>query len=94
MDNLKIARGTLNAEEREIMEEHVSISIRLLSSIPWPKNLECLVEYAGAHHENLNGTGYPHRLKKDDLSIPARILDWPTVLRGFPLPTGRIARQK
>ena len=37
MDNLKIARGTLNAEEREIMEEHVSISIRLLSSIPWPK---------------------------------------------------------
>lgn len=86
MDNLKIARGTLNAEEREIMEEHVSISIRLLSSIPWPKNLECLVEYAGAHHENLNGTGYPHRLKKDDLSIPARILGLADRFEGISAP--------
>ena len=86
MNNLKITRGTLNAEEREIMEEHVSISIRLLSSIPWPKNLGSLVEYAGAHHENLNGTGYPHRLKKEDLSIPARILGLADRFEGISAP--------
>lgn len=74
LENLKIKRGTLNNEERKIIEEHVTLSIKLLSSIPWPKNLERIVEYAGAHHENINGTGYPNKITGDMMSIPARIL--------------------
>lgn len=74
LSNLKISRGTLNPNERKIMEEHVSISIRLLSSIPWPSNLQKVVEYAGAHHENINGTGYPNRLTGERMELPARIL--------------------
>ena len=72
--DLEIRRGTLNPEERKVMEEHVSISIRLLQSIPWPRNLRRLVEYAGSHHENINGTGYPNRLHGRDMSVPSRIL--------------------
>ena len=72
--DLAIRRGTLNSEERKVMEEHVAISIRLLQSIPWPRNLRRLVEYAGSHHENINGTGYPNRLRGDQMSVPARIL--------------------
>ena len=72
--DLAIRRGTLNPRERKVMEEHVAISIRLLQSIPWPKNLRRLVEYAGSHHENMNGTGYPNKLRGEQMSVPARIL--------------------
>ena len=72
--DLAIRRGTLNPEERKVMEEHVAISIRLLQSIPWPHNLRRVVEYAGSHHENMNGTGYPNQLRGEDMSLPARIL--------------------
>ena len=72
--NLEIRRGTLNPEERKVMEEHVAISIRLLQSIPWPRNLRRLVEYAGSHHENMNGTGYPNKLRGEQMSVQARIL--------------------
>ena len=72
--DLAIRRGTLNPKERKVMEEHVAISIRLLQSIPWPKNLRRLVEYAGSHHENMNGTGYPNKLRGEQMSVPARIL--------------------
>lgn len=74
LENLKIRRGTLNNEERRTIEEHVSLSIRLLSSIPWPKNLQRIVEYAGLHHENINGTGYPNKVTGDAMSIPAKVL--------------------
>ncbi|MGI9338098.1 MAG: HD domain-containing phosphohydrolase [Gammaproteobacteria bacterium] len=74
LENLKVRRGTLNDEERRIIEEHVSLSIRLLSSIPWPKNMQRIVEYAGSHHENINGTGYPNKITGDAMSIPAKIL--------------------
>ena len=74
LENLKVRRGTLNDEERKIIEEHVSLSIHLLSSIPWPKNLQRIVEYAGSHHENINGTGYPNKLTGDAMSLPAKIL--------------------
>lgn len=72
--NLTIRRGTLNPEERIEMENHVSITIRLLSSLPWPQELRRVTEYAGGHHENVNGTGYPNHLKGEDMSIPAKIL--------------------
>ncbi len=72
--NLSIPRGTLNSEERHEMENHVSITIRLLSSLPWPKELRDVTEYAGGHHENANGTGYPNHLTNKQMSVPAKIL--------------------
>lgn len=74
INNLTIKRGTLNSEERKIMQEHVTISIRLLSSIPWPASMSRIVEYAGSHHEAMNGNGYPNNLTGDDMPIPSRIL--------------------
>lgn len=74
LGNLKLRRGTLNPAERKIMEEHVSISKRLLSSIPWPKNLANVVEYAAHHHEWMNGKGYPAGITGDQMSLPARVL--------------------
>ena len=74
MRDLRVSRGTLNDDERKIMQEHVSASIRMLSSIPWPKNLERVVEYAGHHHESMNGKGYPHGLTGEQMPLPSRIL--------------------
>ena len=74
LSNLQTFRGTLNPEERKIMESHVKSTIRLLSSIPWPRKYSRLVEYAGHHHEKMDGTGYPNRVTADDMSTPARIL--------------------
>ncbi|MGI9296459.1 MAG: HD domain-containing phosphohydrolase [Gammaproteobacteria bacterium] len=74
LSNLQTFRGTLNPEERKIMEDHVKSTIRLLSSIPWPRKFSRLVEYAGHHHEKLDGTGYPNKINGDDMSTPARIL--------------------
>ncbi len=86
LNNLKIKRGTLNPEERKIMEDHVSISIRLLSSIPWPSNLKRVVEIAGAHHETLNGSGYPNKLTGDDMDLPARVLGLADRFEGLSAP--------
>lgn len=86
LDNLKIARGTLNPDERRIMEDHVAISIRLLSSIPWPGNLRRVVEIAGAHHENMNGTGYPNKLTGADMSLKSRVLGLADRFEGLSAP--------
>lgn len=72
--NLCIAKGTLTAEERFIINEHVIMSIKMLESLPLPENLQRVPEYAGTHHETLTGTGYPRRLSKKDLSVPARVM--------------------
>ncbi len=86
LDNLKIMKGTLNAEEWKVMRDHVSISVRLLSSIPWPNNLQRVVDYAGAHHENLNGTGYPSNLKRNDLDLSQMILGFADRFEGMSAP--------
>ena len=72
--NLSIARGTLTNEDRYIIQNHVTQSIIMLNQMPFPKHLKNVPEYAGAHHETLIGTGYPKRLKKEDMSVPARIM--------------------
>lgn len=72
--NLCIEKGTLTPEERYKINEHVIMSIKMLESIPFPKELSRVAEYAGTHHETLLGTGYPRQLKSEDLSIPARIM--------------------
>ncbi len=72
--NLAIPYGTLNAEERYIVNEHIVQTILMLDSLPFPKHLQRVPEYAGTHHETLLGNGYPRGLAADDLSIPARIV--------------------
>ncbi len=72
--NLCIERGTLAAEERFKIQEHVMMTIRMLESLPFPEHMRRIPEYAGTHHETLTGTGYPKRLKAEDLSLPARIM--------------------
>ena len=72
--NLKIGRGTLSYREREIINNHVAVSIKMLESLPYPKHLRRVPEYAGGHHEKMDGTGYPNKLKKEEMSIPARMI--------------------
>ncbi|MBF0615119.1 MAG: HD domain-containing protein [Magnetococcales bacterium] len=74
LDNLLIRRGTLNANERAIIEDHVVHTINMLKGIPFPPRLRHVVEYAGGHHECLNGRGYPYHLTETALSIPARVV--------------------
>ena len=72
--NLAIARGTLTNEDRYIIQNHVVQTIVMLGQLPFPKNLRNVPEFAGAHHETLIGTGYPRKLKKEQMSVPARIM--------------------
>ncbi|MBL4614401.1 MAG: GAF domain-containing protein [Magnetovibrio sp.] len=72
--NLSIARGTLTNEDRYIIQNHIVQTIVMLGQLPFPKHLRNVPEYAGAHHETLIGTGYPRKLTKKDMSIPARIM--------------------
>lgn len=73
-ENLNIQKGTLNDAEREQMQDHAAMSIAMLSVLPFPKELKNVPEYAGGHHERMDGKGYPNHLTKDDLSIPARMM--------------------
>jgi HD-GYP domain-containing protein (c-di-GMP phosphodiesterase class II) len=72
--NLSIQRGTLTDEERYIINDHIVQTIIMLEALPFPRHLRRVPEYAGGHHEKMDGTGYPRRLTKDQMSIPARIM--------------------
>ena len=72
--NLEIRRGTLNAEERQAINDHIVVTIEMLETLPFPKNLKRVPEYAGGHHEKMDGTGYPKGLTRDQLSVPARMM--------------------
>jgi HD-GYP domain-containing protein (c-di-GMP phosphodiesterase class II) len=72
--NLSIKKGTLTPEERFIVQEHVMMTIRMLRNLPWPEEMSRIPEYAGGHHEHLDGKGYPCSLTEDQLPIPARIM--------------------
>ncbi len=72
--NLQIPKGTLLPEEREIINDHIVITIDMLEKLPYPKNLKNVPEFAGGHHEKLDGTGYPKGLKDEDMSTQAKIM--------------------
>jgi HD-GYP domain-containing protein (c-di-GMP phosphodiesterase class II) len=72
--NLSISRGTLTAEERQVMNEHMSVTIQMLAQLPFPKGLRRVPEYAGGHHEKMDGTGFPRGLRREQMSIPARMM--------------------
>jgi HD-GYP domain-containing protein (c-di-GMP phosphodiesterase class II) len=72
--NLTISRGTLTNEERYKINEHIVQTIMMLETLPFPANLSRVAEYAGTHHETLDGKGYPRSLTADELSVPSRIM--------------------
>jgi HD-GYP domain-containing protein (c-di-GMP phosphodiesterase class II) len=72
--NLTIARGTLTGEEREIINHHIVATIRMLEALPWPKHLRNVPEYAGGHHERMDGKGYPRGLRREQMSVQARVM--------------------
>jgi HD-GYP domain-containing protein (c-di-GMP phosphodiesterase class II) len=73
-ENLQIGRGTLSMRERQIINNHVAVTIKMLESLPYPKHLRRVPEYAGGHHEKMDGTGYPQGLSRVQMSIPARMV--------------------
>lgn len=74
LHNLLVPFGTINAEERYIINHHVIQTITMLEQLPFPKHLSRVAEIAGSHHEQLNGQGYPRGQRGDEISIEARIL--------------------
>ncbi|MGZ8269075.1 MAG: HD-GYP domain-containing protein, partial [Burkholderiales bacterium] len=72
--NLTIRAGTLTPEERQIINHHIEVTIQMLEALPWPKHLSNVVEYAGGHHERMDGKGYPKGLTREQMSVQARCM--------------------
>jgi hypothetical protein len=72
--NLTIRAGTLTEEERKIINHHIEVTIMMLESLPWPRHLKNVPEYAGGHHERMDGKGYPRGLTRDQMSVQARVM--------------------
>lgn len=74
VENLIVRTGTLTSSERKIINQHVDMTITMLNSLPWPQDLRNVTEYAGGHHERMDGKGYPKGLRGDQMSIQARMI--------------------
>lgn len=74
VENLVISRGTLTQTERLVINAHMVQTLEMLESLPFPRQLRRVPEYAGGHHERMDGTGYPRGVFAGDLSIPARVM--------------------
>ncbi|MBL8506275.1 MAG: GAF domain-containing protein [Methylobacillus glycogenes] len=74
IENLTIRSGTLTAAERDIINHHIVATIRMLEQLPWPKHLKNVPEYAGGHHERMDGKGYPRGLQREEMSWQARMM--------------------
>jgi HD-GYP domain-containing protein (c-di-GMP phosphodiesterase class II) len=74
IENLSIPRGTLTGKEREIINYHIVATIKMLEALPWPKHLRRVPEYAGGHHERMDGKGYPRGLTREQMSVQARVM--------------------
>ena len=74
LENLSIRAGTLTAAERGVINHHIDITIKMLDSLPWPAQLKNVTEYAGGHHERMDGKGYPRGLTREQMSVQARMM--------------------
>jgi HD-GYP domain-containing protein (c-di-GMP phosphodiesterase class II) len=72
--NLTIRAGTLTMDERTIINHHIDLTINMLEALPWPKHLTKVPEYAGGHHERMDGKGYPRGLTREQMSVQARCM--------------------
>jgi len=73
-ENFAIRAGTLTAVEREIINHHIVMTIKMLEAMPWPVQLKNVTEYAGGHHERMDGKGYPRGLTREQMSVQARMM--------------------
>jgi HD domain len=74
IENLIVRAGTLTATERQAINHHIDVTIQMLEALPWPRHLKNVPEYAGGHHERMDGKGYPRGLKREQMSIQARCM--------------------
>ncbi len=74
LKNLSIRKGTLTQEERGIIEDHADVTLKMLNELPFPKMYEMVPEYAAGHHEKLDGSGYPRKLREEQLPLQSRIM--------------------
>ena len=74
LENLTIRAGTLTQSERNTINHHIVATIKMLEQLPWPKHLRNVPEYAGGHHERMDGKGYPKGLTRDQMSVQARVM--------------------
>ena len=74
LENLTIRAGTLTQSERNTINHHIVATIKMLEKLPWPKHLRNVPEYAGGHHERMDGKGYPKGLTRDQMSVQARVM--------------------
>lgn len=72
--NLCIEKGTLSQAERHTINNHMQVTIDMLESLPFPRKLRRVPEYAGGHHEKMDGSGFPKGLTREQMSIPARMM--------------------
>ncbi|MCB1740756.1 MAG: GAF domain-containing protein [Gammaproteobacteria bacterium] len=72
--NLTIERGTLTEAERQTINYHMDATLNMLESLPYPKHLRRVPEFAGGHHEHMDGTGYPRGLTREQMSVQARVM--------------------
>lgn len=74
LENLSIPRGSITKAEREVMKEHAYITLKMLQQIPFTKQLKNIPKFAGAHHECINGKGYPLGLKGDEIPFEGKLM--------------------
>ena len=74
IENLTVRGGTLTMAERDTINYHIVATIKMLEQLPWPKHLKNVPEYAGGHHERMDGKGYPKGLTRDQMSVQARVM--------------------
>lgn len=74
VENLTIRSGTLTQAERDTVNYHIVATIKMLETLPWPRHLKNVPEYAGGHHERMDGKGYPRGLTRDQMSVQARMM--------------------
>jgi HD-GYP domain-containing protein (c-di-GMP phosphodiesterase class II) len=84
--SLSVRKGTLTPEERSIMESHANVTARILEHVTFPKIYAQVPKWAAAHHEYLNGKGYPHHLSAEEIPWEVRLL---TILDVFDALTAR-----
>jgi len=74
IENLCIKKGTLRDSERKHINDHIVATINMLKSLPYPHHLKNVPEFAGGHHERMDGKGYPNGLKREEMTLPARVM--------------------
>ena len=74
LTNLSIRRGSITEKERKKMQDHAAVTLKMLQQIPFTKKLKNIPLYAGAHHEFINGKGYPLGLKGDEIPFEGKIM--------------------